>query len=100
MILLAFIAGIAVGFLIIRCLIILKMKRMLDSIANSPIPDKKIVNINFVKMDHAILVYNRETQQFLAQGNSKEEIVQLLAKRFPDTSFMANSRNIEEAGLK
>ena len=100
MIVLTLAIGFVLGWFALRALINLKMKRMLDSIVNSPIPEKKTINLDFVKMDHAILAYNRDTQQFLAQGSTREEITALLLKRFPDTSFMANTKNLEEVGLK
>jgi len=100
MIVLTLAVGFILGWFALRALINLKMKRMLDSIVNSPIPEKKTINLDFVKMDHAILAYNRDTQQFLVQGSTREEITALLLKRFPDTSFMANTKNLEEVGLK
>jgi hypothetical protein len=100
MTILTFVIGFILGWLVLRGMINLKMKRMLDSIVNSPTPDKKVINLDFVKMKHAILAYNRDTQQFLAQGSTREEITALLLKRFPDTSFMANSKNLDEVGLK
>jgi hypothetical protein len=100
MIVLTLAVGFILGWFALRALINLKMKRMLDSIVNSPIPEKKTINLDFVKMHHAILAYNRDTQQFLVQGSTREEITALLLKRFPDTSFMANTKNLEEVDLK
>ena len=100
MITLTFVIGFILGWIALRALINRKMRRMLDSIANEPLPEKKTINLDFVKMEHAILAYNRDTQQFLAQGSTREEITALLLKRFPDTSFMANTKNLEEVGLK
>lgn len=100
---LAFLLGLVIGWFALKALIMLKVKRMLDSIANEPIPQaptKKIVNIDLVRMDHAVLAYNRDTQQFLAQGTTKAEIIELLQKRFPDTSFMANAQNLKEIDLQ
>jgi hypothetical protein len=100
MIVLTLAIGFVLGWFALRVLINLKMKRMLDSIVNTPTTEKKTINLDFVKMDHAILAYNRDTQQFLAQGSSREEITALLLKRFPDTNFMANTKNLKEVGLK
>jgi hypothetical protein len=100
MIVLTLAIGFVLGWFALRALINLKMKRMLDSIVNTPTIEKKTINLDFVKMDHAILAYNRDTQQFLAQGSTREEITALLLKRFPDTNFMANTKNLKEVGLK
>ena len=69
---------------------------MLDSITNAPKPELKVVNINLVKMDHAVLAYDKATQMFLGQGTTKDELVSILRKRFPDTSFMVNSQNLRD----
>jgi hypothetical protein len=100
MIVLTLAIGFVLGWFALRVLINLKMKRMLDSIVNTPTTEKKTIKLDFVKMDHAILAYNRDTQQFLAQGSTREEITALLLKRFPDTNFMANTQNLKEVGLK
>ena len=99
MIILTIILGFILGWFTLRLFINYKMMRMLDSIANEPV-QKNIVNLNFIKLDHAILAYNRDTDQFLAQGSTRTEITELLQKRFPGTSFMANTKNLEEVGLK
>lgn len=91
--------GFALGWYVLRMLINYKMKAMLDSIAETPLPVKTI-NLNMVKMDHAVLVYNKDTQQFLAQGNTKEELVDILRKRYPNTNFMINSQNLREMDLQ
>ena len=72
------------------------MKSMLDSIANEPKPGPKIVNINLIKMEHAVLAYDRDTQMFLGQGKTKQELIDILRTRFPNTNFMANSQNLKE----
>ena len=75
---------------------------MLDSIASSPMREKKEakkVDIDLVKIKDVIYAYSREEQEFLAQGITKEEVVANLKRRFPDTSFMASPKNLKEVGL-
>ena len=91
-----FILGIITGWVLWQIAFYLKMKRMLDSITNAPKPELKVVNINLVKMDHAVLAYDRDTQMFLGQGKTKDELVDILRKRFPGTNFMANSQNLRD----
>ena len=91
-----FIVGAIVGWALWQIMFHLKMKSMLDSIANAPKPELKVVNINLVKMDHAVLAYDRETQMFLGQGATKDELIAILRKRFPNTNFMANSQNLRD----
>ena len=98
---LVLVAGFILGWMALRALVNYKMRLMLNSIANSPPPkqEKIVVNIDLVKVNSAIFAYDRDTQMFLAQGNTKEEIVDALQKRFPHKSFMASPKNIEEVGL-
>ena len=91
-----FILGLISGWVLWQIAFYLKMKRMLDSITNAPKPELKVVNINLVKMDHAVLAYDKATQMFLGQGTTKDELVSILRKRFPDTSFMVNSQNLRD----
>lgn len=84
-----------------RFMLVRKMKHMLDSIANEPHPPQiKIMNINLVRMDHAVLAYDSDTDMFLGQGTTKDELVELLRKRFPNTNFMAKSHNLKEINLQ
>jgi hypothetical protein len=102
MIFLSIIIGFIIGWLALKLLINYRLKRMLESIINSPLPEKKEakkVDIDLVKIKDVIYAYSREEQEFLAQGITKEEIVANLKKRFPDTSFMASPKNLREVGL-
>jgi len=91
-----FILGIITGWVLWQIAFYLKMKRMLDSIANAPKPELKVVNITLVRMDHAVLAYDKATQMFLGQGATKDELIDILRKRFPSTNFMVNSKNLRE----
>ena len=95
---LIFIVGFILGWLALRALVNYKMYRMLNSIAEEPIPQPQIktVDINLVRMDHAVLAYDKKTQMFLGQGATREELTEILRKRFPNTNFMVNSNNLRE----
>lgn len=96
------ILGFALGWYMLRVLINYKMKLMLDSIVNSPTPEKKELNkvdIDLVRIKDVVYAYSREDPHFLAQGSTKEEIVANLKRRYPDTTFMASPKNLREVGL-
>jgi len=96
------ILGFALGWFMLRVLVNYRMRLMLDSIANSPSPEKKEnkkVDIDLVRIKDIVYAYSREDPHFLAQGSTKEEIVANLKIRFPDTTFMASPRNLREVGL-
>ena len=94
--LIIFISGAISGWLIWQIMFHLKMKSMLDSIANAPKPVAKVVNINLIKMEHAVLAYDRDTQMFLGQGKTKQELIDILRTRFPGTNFMVNTQNLKD----
>jgi hypothetical protein len=76
------------------------MKMMLNSIANSPEPKSKtIINLDFFKQNGRIYAHNRDNNEFMGKGNTKQELIDDLQKRFPETSFMANPTNIKDVGL-
>ena len=98
LIILGIIIGFASGWFMLRVLINYKMKMMLDSIANSPLskPETKVVDIDLVKIKDRVYAYDRKDNSFLGYGNSKEEMVEYLRKKHPNTSFMANTKNVKE----
>lgn len=68
------------------------LQRALDFI------DSHTVVVTIVKDGEYFLVYNKETKEFLAQGKSHQEIVNILRKRFPDKAFTADRENIDNVG--
>jgi hypothetical protein len=97
MIFLFFVIGFIIGWFALRALINFKVKLMLDSIANSPIADPaKTINLDFFKEKGSIYVHNRDTSEFLARGKDREEITELLKKKYPNTPFVANTKNLKE----
>lgn len=45
-------------------------------------------------------LYNKETDVFLAQGTSLEEIKPILQKTYPNCTFSASATNIKEVDFK
>ena len=100
MIFLFFLVGFIIGWFALRALINRKMRIMLESIASSPIHEKKpIINLDFFKHNGRIYAHNRDNNEFMGKGNTKQELIDDLQKRFPETSFMANKSNIKEVGF-
>lgn len=102
LILLGVIIGFISGWIMLRVLVNYKMRMMLDSIANTPVPQKelKTVDIDLVRIKDRLYAYDRSNNNFLAHGDTKAEVIDSLRTRFPDTSFMARTSNLEELGLK
>lgn len=98
MVLLMFVIGFGLGWFAMQLYLSRKVIRMLREAKNVEAV-RKIVHIDFVKLKDQIYVYNRETQAFLVQGTSREEISTFLTKTYPDTNFMANTQNLKDVGL-
>lgn len=98
LIILGIIIGFVSGWLMLRALINLRMRNVLDSIANSPLPkpEIKVVDIDLIKIKDRVYAYDRKDNSFLGYGNSKDEMVEYLRKKYPNTSFMAKPANVKE----
>ena len=99
--LIIFIFGFVTGFMLLRAIVQYRVKQfkdILESVIEKNMPQE--VGIVFSKQGDLIQVHNSVTQEFLAQGTTKEEIVKLLEERYPNIAFKANSKNMEEMGLK
>ena len=60
------------------------------------------LTVKIEKNNDIFYLYNMETDEFLTQGSSKEEIQENLKKRFGnvDMAFHATSENVKEVGFK
>jgi hypothetical protein len=98
LIILGVIIGFVSGWLMLRVLINIRMRGMLDSIANSPLPQQepKVVDIDLIKIKGRVYAYDRKDNSFLGYGNTKDEMVEYLRKKYPNTSFMAKPTNVKE----
>ena len=54
-----------------------------------------IIPIKIDRHSGVFYVYNKETEEFLGQGNSRKELEINLAKRFPDKKFAADKENLK-----
>jgi hypothetical protein len=63
----------------------------------SEVPNKQLLKLE--KHSAVIYAFDSETDQFLGQGESLEDLVQLLVERFPDKRFTATPDNLKELGL-
>ena len=54
-----------------------------------------IIPIKIDRHSGVFYVYNKETEEFLGQGNSRKELEINLAKRFPDKKFAADKESLK-----
>jgi len=72
--------------------------KKLDSAVNEQISENTIkVFIEHVK--GVYYIYNKETNDFMGQGLSREEVEKVLAERFPNKRFIADTSNLKEVGF-
>lgn len=100
--LLGLILGFCVGWIALKVVIYFKVKQILDSIDKEPIPkpETKTIKLNFTRTQDRIYAYDSTNDTFMAHGETKQEIIDSLNKRFPQVSFTANVNNMKEVGLE
>jgi hypothetical protein len=59
-----------------------------------------IVNVNIEKHGDIFYVFEKETNNFIAQGQTMSEIKEIMQKRFPKKTFVATEDHIKESGLE
>ena len=92
-----FVFGFVTGWMALRTLVqhrVKQFKEVMMAAIERDMPQE--VNITFTKEGDLIQVHNSETQEFLAQGTTREEIVKILEDRYPKISFRASSKNLNE----
>lgn len=59
---------------------------------------KNTVEIEITRQGDMFYVYNKKTGEFLAQGVKHDDIADVLGKRFPEVTFVANPSDLEKVG--
>lgn len=65
--------------------------------------DKKVkelfVRVNIEKHGEIFYIFEQETDRFIAQGKTADEIKEIMQKRFPDKTFIATDEELKKSGL-
>lgn len=69
----------------------------MESIENGPVEQ---LAIKIEKHKDMFYVYDDETDMFLAQGATKDDIAKILQKTHPKVTFVADPNNIREVDFK
>ena len=96
------IVGLILGWKLREYTAVRKFHKMVKQVEEqSPVTSNKI-SVKIERNNDMFYLYNLETDEFLTQGSSKEEIQENLKKRFKniDMAFHATSENIKEVGFK
>lgn len=95
-----FMCGFVCGWLAVKLIVLARLKNILKAIREEKETEETTtVGLIFERHGDQIYAYTDKTREFMAQGESKEQLVKILTTRFPNTSFTANSKNMEDVGL-
>jgi hypothetical protein len=60
---------------------------------------KELIPIHIVTENGVMYVYHNDTNEFMAQGNTKEDLEKNLESRFPGKRFACEKEDMQKAGL-
>jgi hypothetical protein len=63
-------------------------------------PKLKELKVNIEKHNGRFYLYKQVDDQFIAQGATKSEVIELLKKSYPATNIVADPDNIKEVDFK
>lgn len=75
------------------------MEEIDDESEESPTVSETQIRIKIEKDDNGFFVYDLETNEFMAQGTTRNQVEQALAKRYPGKHFAATPTNLRETGF-
>lgn len=59
----------------------------------------ELIQINIEQHSGVLYVYNKDTDEFMGQGKTKEDLEDVLAKRFPGKRFACPEKVLKEVGF-
>ena len=72
--------------------------RTMQELEETPVIDELKVNIE--KHNDQFYLYRDSDDQFIAQGATKEEVVEVLKKRYPTQTVVVDPDNVKEVDFK
>jgi len=61
--------------------------------------EESVIQINIEKHNNMFYVYDKETNEFMAQGSCKDEVENNLKKRYPGKSFGCSESILSQTGF-
>lgn len=74
----------------------LAMRKINTMISHMEEITSSVIRIRIEYVNGMLYIYNMETNEFMAQGNTRQQLEQNLKVRFPDTQFAATAENLKE----
>ena len=97
---LTFFLAMVVGWFFREYIAMRTIKHIMRAAEQQENTEKKELRIKVEKSKDMFYVFNDETDQFIIQGTSREDIGRELMKIHPDTTFVIDPNNVEEVGFK
>jgi len=93
-----FFIGVGIGLFIFHRIIALRVKNIIQKVdeAYEKKEQENIVPIKFERINKQWYVYNREDDMFLTQGDTYDDIIEDLKKRYPDITFTCSKSALKE----
>jgi hypothetical protein len=60
---------------------------------------EELLHIVIEKHNDMLFVYDRDTEQFMAQGSTREAVEKVLVERFPGKRFACHETTLKEVGF-
>lgn len=96
-----FLFGFATGWFALRGLVLYRMRGIKKLFEEAEAKSKATeIMVKFVRNGDHVYAYNADTDEFLAQGTTRQDIVDSLKKRFPNVTLRASPANLKEANLE
>lgn len=74
-------------------------KYMTENLDESQDEEDNRIKIKIEKDDNGFFVYNYTTNEFMAQGKTRNQVEMALAKRYPGKQFAVTPTNLSETGF-
>ena len=74
----------------------LAMKKIDAMISHMEDVTSNVIRIRIEHVNSMLYIYNMETNEFMAQGSTRQQLEKNLSDRFPDTKFAATAENLKE----
>ena len=74
-------------------------KEFLDVMQEAEEEESSVIQITIEKHNNVFYVYERDTNEFMAQGSTQNEVETNLRKRYPGKSFGCSERVLSETGF-
>jgi hypothetical protein len=87
------ILGFSAGWWVREFIAAVKIKHLLQSVEEHT---RNVVRIRIERTNNMLYIYNMETNEFMAQGETRNVVERNLKRRFPDTVFAATDENLRE----